>query len=171
MNRYPHKSRGAALVVGLLLLVIVTLLAVTGMTTANTELVMAGNEQQRLNAFRAASAGVEQAITEVWDVPTIPGHCERREPAEVPESPADHFETATAYVGEGHMLPRFGTRAASGLHYSIRSRGSSARGARAEQMQGMLTLSLNPDSSFVVTPLGADATAAAVEACVPEEID
>ena len=40
-----NTERGAALVIGLVLLLILTLLAVTGMNTATTELVMAGNEQ------------------------------------------------------------------------------------------------------------------------------
>jgi hypothetical protein len=167
----PDHCGGSALVIGLLLLVIVTLLAVTGITTANMELAMAGNEQQRLNAFRSSSTGVEHAIGEVLRVHTSPGSCERSEPAEVPQSATDRYATAIAFVGEGDLLPRFGTRAASGLHYAIRSHGVAARGARAEQLQGVVAISLNPDNSFVVTPLAPDATSIAVESCVPVELE
>jgi hypothetical protein len=55
-------QRGAALVVGLILLLVLTLLAVSGMTTASLELLMAGNEQYQERAFQAADAGVEQAL-------------------------------------------------------------------------------------------------------------
>ena len=40
-----RRQDGAALVVGLILLLVLTLLAVSGMTTASLELQMAGNEQ------------------------------------------------------------------------------------------------------------------------------
>ena len=48
---YKSKQEGAALVVGLVLLVIVTVLAVSGMNTATTELAMARNDQNYENAF------------------------------------------------------------------------------------------------------------------------
>src|SRR5262245_51029290 len=67
-KRVPYilpRQRGAALVIGLMLLVILTLLAVTGMNTASTELAMAGNEQYQLKAIQASQTGVEQALTVV----------------------------------------------------------------------------------------------------------
>jgi type IV pilus assembly protein PilX len=60
--RRSHRQSGAALVVGLLLLLVLTILAVSGMTTATLELQMAGNEQYQERAFQAAEAGVEQAM-------------------------------------------------------------------------------------------------------------
>ena len=51
MRTSHARQRGAALVIGLILLLVLTLLAVTGMNTASTELIMAGNEQYRQNAF------------------------------------------------------------------------------------------------------------------------
>ena len=59
---WPATQAGAALVVGLILLLVLTLLAISGMTTASLELLMAGNEQYQERAFQAADAGVEQAI-------------------------------------------------------------------------------------------------------------
>ena len=56
------NSRGAALVVGLLLLLVLTILAITGLSTATLELRMAGNQQYQERAFQFAEAGVEQAI-------------------------------------------------------------------------------------------------------------
>jgi type IV pilus assembly protein PilX len=57
-------QQGAALVVGLLLLVVITVLAVTGMNTATTQLAVARNEQNYENAFQAAETGLEQALNQ-----------------------------------------------------------------------------------------------------------
>lgn len=56
------RQNGAALVVGLILLVIVTVLAIAGTNTATTELAMARNNQNYENAFQAAETGLERAI-------------------------------------------------------------------------------------------------------------
>ena len=58
----PARQSGAALVVGLILLLVLTLLAISGMTTASLELQMAGNEQYQERAFQFADAGIEQAM-------------------------------------------------------------------------------------------------------------
>jgi type IV pilus assembly protein PilX len=58
------RQSGAALVVGLILLVVITVLAVSGMNTATTELAMARNAQNYENAFQAAETGLEQAISQ-----------------------------------------------------------------------------------------------------------
>lgn len=60
----PRQQRGAALVVGLVLLVVVTVLAISGMNTATTELAMARNDQNFENAFQAAETGLEQALAQ-----------------------------------------------------------------------------------------------------------
>src|SRR5688572_1284483 len=57
------RQRGAALVIGLMLLVVLTLLAVAGMNTASTELAMAGNEQYHLKASQFSETGIEQGLS------------------------------------------------------------------------------------------------------------
>ncbi len=59
-----HRQSGAALVVGLVLLVVITVLAISGMNTATTELAMARNDQNYENAFQAAEAGLETALSQ-----------------------------------------------------------------------------------------------------------
>ena len=56
------KQQGAALVVGLILLVVITVLAISGMNTATTELAMARNDQNYENAFQAAETGLEEIL-------------------------------------------------------------------------------------------------------------
>jgi type IV pilus assembly protein PilX len=58
------KQQGAALIVGLVLLVVITVLAISGMNTATTELAMARNDQNYENAFQAAETGLETALSQ-----------------------------------------------------------------------------------------------------------
>ena len=64
----PMKShsnqQGAALVVGLILLVVITVLAISGMNTATTSLAMARNDMNYENAFQAAETGLENALAQ-----------------------------------------------------------------------------------------------------------
>ena len=60
----PQSQQGAALVVGLILLVVITVLAISGMNTATTELAMARNDQNYENAFQAAETGLTQALSQ-----------------------------------------------------------------------------------------------------------
>ena len=55
-------QQGAALVVGLMLLVVITVLAVSGMNTATTELALARNDQAYETAFQTAETGLAQAL-------------------------------------------------------------------------------------------------------------
>jgi hypothetical protein len=59
-----NNQHGAALVVGLILLVVITVLAISGMNTATTELAMARNDQSYENAFQTAETGLEQALAQ-----------------------------------------------------------------------------------------------------------
>ena len=56
------KQNGAALVIGLILLVVITVLAISGMSTATTALAMARNDQVTENAFQAAETGLAVAL-------------------------------------------------------------------------------------------------------------
>lgn len=62
-NQLHQKQQGAALIVGLVLLVVITVLAISGMNTATTELAMARNDQNYEFAFQAAETGLENIIS------------------------------------------------------------------------------------------------------------
>lgn len=61
---YHANQRGAALVVGLMLLVVITVLAISGMNTSTTELAMARNDQAYETAFQVAESGLETALAQ-----------------------------------------------------------------------------------------------------------
>lgn len=58
------KQQGAALVVGLMLLVVITVLAISGMNTATTELALVRNDQAYEDAFQAAETGLATALSQ-----------------------------------------------------------------------------------------------------------
>ena len=58
------RQRGAVLVVGLILLMVITVLGISGMNTATLELTMAGNTQFHQEAFQAADTGLDISIAQ-----------------------------------------------------------------------------------------------------------
>src|SRR4051812_10149488 len=63
IRNVKHQS-GAALVVALILLVALSLMAISSMNTATLDLIMAGNEQYRTRAFQASEAGIQHAFSD-----------------------------------------------------------------------------------------------------------
>lgn len=63
----PRSQQGAALVVGLLILLLVTFLAVASMNNANVQERMAANTQNENLAFQAAESAVDEQIQVVSD--------------------------------------------------------------------------------------------------------
>jgi len=143
-NVNPHvpklpRQSGAALVVGLILLAIITLLAIGGMNTAALELIMAGNEQYRQKAFAAAEAGIETALTKLATVPQDGN--EKEVTATAPGADAgEKYTTKSKYMGDDLNVPGFSSGKFVGFHYEIKSEGQAARGARSEQNQGAFVI-------------------------------
>lgn len=57
------RQRGAALVVGLVLMLALTILGISGVNTSTLELTMTANSQAKQLAFQAAESGIEMALT------------------------------------------------------------------------------------------------------------
>jgi len=55
-----HKQQGAILVTGMLILVVLTLIGITGMTNTSMQERMAGHDRDRQIAFQAAEAALRQ---------------------------------------------------------------------------------------------------------------
>jgi Tfp pilus assembly protein PilX len=79
MKSIPSRQFGATLLVSLIMLVLITLLAVTSFRIGKANLQTAGNMQQRNQAFAAAQGALEQVIsgTQFMTTPTnaIPNPC------------------------------------------------------------------------------------------------
>lgn len=142
--------------VGLILLMLLTLLAAAGMSTATMELVMAGNEQYHERASQAAAAGIEHALGRIG----MAGASPDRAPVFVSDEPvaeesADTYSTSTRYVGEERGLPQSSVDKFVGLHFEIQSIGRSARDAQDVQVQGVLVVApLGSPGSEALEPIG-----------------
>jgi type IV pilus assembly protein PilX len=138
------RQGGAALVVGLVLLMILTLLAISGMNTSTLELQMAGNFQFSQSAFQAAEVGLQRAISG--------GNFATNAAITTPVTPvvagaADTYESRIEFDcarnGETVPPPRPGGPAFSigenmgfsAYHFEAQSTGRSSRGARAVNVQ------------------------------------
>jgi type IV pilus assembly protein PilX len=100
MNGMPLRHReqqGAALVVGLILLVVLTILAVSGVFTANMELRMVRNTQSQERAFQAAEVAVEDALAN----PVLSTSAAfNQATTAVPNSPGDTYSYNLQFVGQ-----------------------------------------------------------------------
>ena len=136
-----RRQQGAALVIALVLLMILTILAFTGLNTSITEIAMANNEQFRHSAAQSAADGIEGAIANLAAVPTT-----RNSPAvesgwrNVAGSPVNRYNTRSRYLGEERNLPQSSADKFVGLPFSIDSEGQSARKARDQQTQGVFVV-------------------------------
>lgn len=134
--RSPRSQTGAALVVSLVLLLILTLLAISGMNTATTELIMAGNEQYQANAFHAAESGIERTIaTGPFTLQSPPA------PVTQILANGDSFTAQVRPKGLGAIVVGNSIGEFGGAHFEIQSTGTSAvRGARSFHAQGVALL-------------------------------
>jgi hypothetical protein len=145
-HRAPRRQRGSALIVGLILLSLVMLLALSGAGAARVELQLAHNEQFRENAASAASAGIESAISRIVtasDPATIPAAHSGEIDASLPGSRA-RFETTTRFLGFELGLPQAPGLELAGAHFEILSTGHAAR--RAWDRQRALVMHVVPVS-------------------------
>ena len=138
--RTASRQQGAALVVGLLLLLVLTLLAISGMNSASLEFIMAGNEQYRSNAFQAAEAGIEQSILQANFNPA--GGVQALPTTFV--TPTDSWSaTVTPQLGGAALAAIWGNswNSFSTYHFEINSAGTSTRSSNALNLQGIAVIS------------------------------
>ncbi len=140
----PRGQQGAALVVGLIMLLVLTVLAVSGMNTSTLELTMASNVQYHQNAFQAAETGIDIAIDR-RNFTTVA-------PAVLPATPlggAEYTQSVTTFQTNTPVPDRAfsmgeDSGAISAFHFDIVAVGTSARNAT----------STNNQSFYVVGPGG-----------------
>jgi hypothetical protein len=74
MTKKNHRrsEKGAALILSLLLLLVLTVLALSLINTSTFEIGISGNEKTRLEAFYAAEAGIQMALSQLPSMEAIP---------------------------------------------------------------------------------------------------
>ena len=134
VNR-TSRQHGAALVIGLLLLLVLTILAVSGMNSASLEFVMAGNEQYRANAFSAAEAGIERTLDSGVFNPAV-----ATQNLNGAATATDNWATVTTTPLGATALPALwgnSWNSFSTYHFEVVSTGTSVRNATAVNTQGV----------------------------------
>ncbi len=132
------RQRGATLIIGLVLLLVMTVLAVSTMNTTTFGLSMAGNLQHAETAFQMAETGVEVNLDS--------GPFNDTAIVEVPETVVEDLDGAEvgSYEAEaefqlcGGMPAGYSTggdETYSSYHFTITATGTSERGATSQHFQ------------------------------------
>lgn len=143
-----HRQAGAALVVGLLLLLVLTMLAISGVNSTSLNLVMAGNTQFAQNAFQSAETGIERSMAKNTFNP---------DPNLAPETQTndedEQDETCFRAVSKVQVcgiaqpaLPGSSLDSYSTFHFQIESTGCAKRGASAKNIQALALIAPAGDS-------------------------
>ncbi len=70
--RILRNDTGSALIIALLILLVLTLLGINAINTTTFETGISGNERARVEAFYAAEAGIQEALSRLSDLSTSP---------------------------------------------------------------------------------------------------
>jgi type IV pilus assembly protein PilX len=135
-----NRQQGAALVVGLVLLLVLTILAVSGVFTSTMELRMVRNTQSQERAFQAAEVAIENALANPFINTSVP---EIQAPTDNPNSAGDQYSytlahTCTSIVPVGAL--GWGLSANSAYHFQIDASGTGPDNAVADHVQGFYVL-------------------------------
>lgn len=134
-----RREQGAALVVGLILLLILTVFAVSGMSTATLELVLAGNTQFTENAFQASESAIEAEFAIGQATPDMPRENDYTFDNGITAKTTVTYRANT--FAEGYSFNAY-----SADHYVINARGESGKNATNVNEQGF----------YIVVPGGTD---------------
>lgn len=134
-----HRQGGAALVIGLILLVVLTILAVSGVFTSTMELRMVRNAQSQERAFQAAEVAIEDALANpVLSTSAAFSQAETDVPDSGPGDP-DRYSYELQFVGQsplGTGMTGYSIGSAfQSYHFQIESTGTGPDGAVAEHTQ------------------------------------
>jgi len=135
------KQRGATLIVGLILLLVLTVLGVSGMSTARMEVRMAGNTQFRQDAFQLAESGIDLAIAGGSYNTTSTASTIDWLGAEYDRKAVTTFEAATPLSAVAFSMGNAaGGGSVSAYHFEVEAQGKGPRNATASQRQGFYVL-------------------------------
>ena len=131
-----NRQQGAALVIGLVLLLVLTILAVSGVLTSTMELRMVRNTQSQERAFQAAEVAIENALANPLISTSVQ---EIQDPTDNPNSAGDQYSFTTTHTCVS-IIPvgaeGFSLNANSAYHFRVRATGTGPDNAAAEHWQG-----------------------------------
>ena len=130
------RQGGAALIVGLILLLVLTILAVSGVITSTLELRMVGNTQLQERAFQTAEVAIEDALAN----PVLSTSVPVNQPMIAnPNSPGDFYLYQLQFVGQtplGSGMTGFSIGSAfQSYHFQVDATGTGPGSALAQHRQ------------------------------------
>ncbi|HEY5624174.1 MAG TPA: pilus assembly PilX N-terminal domain-containing protein [Gammaproteobacteria bacterium] len=140
-----ERQKGAALVVGLVLLMVLTILGISGMNTATLELTMASNAQFQQDAFQAAETGIDIAISSAQLGNAINGQNIVVPPTTLGDgvSTAESittFELATPVPDRAFSLGEGSTGSVQAYHFDVVATGMGPRNATSTHTQSFYVI-------------------------------
>jgi Tfp pilus assembly protein PilX len=152
-HQRPARQQGFVLVLALVLLLVLTTLAVSGVTSSSLQFTIAGNAQQHSSAFQAAETGLSVAMVNGSFDPTVPAQVMNQL---VPNAPTDSFTVTIQPALNGAPQPApWGNSVGTFVAYDfdVGSVGQSVRGSSTTHAQGVQVLSpANPSTPCIVQP-------------------
>lgn len=141
MTFNPGRQQGAALVVGLILLLVLTILAVSGVFTSTMELRMVRNTQSQERAFQAAEVAIEDALAN----PVLSTSAPFNQPViAVPNSPGDTYSYQLRFVGQsplGTGMTGYSIGSAfQSYHFQVDAAGNGPDSAAAQHTQSFYVI-------------------------------
>ncbi len=135
------RARGAALVMSLLLLALLSMFALSAANSARIERALASNEHFRENAVNAARSGIELATLQLLSMPNpdLAPALHRRVTLGGAET-----EVRARFAGYEAHLPQESAVLLVGAHFEITSTGRSGRGALDIQAGGLMIVVAAP---------------------------
>jgi hypothetical protein len=155
------RSRASALPVCLVLCLLATTLAITGLSSAVAEFRMASAAHHRERAFQAAEYAIEQAIrtTTLHTTLTLGSPLlvpSSGPPVPVPGSGGDAYAYRLYHASPIGGLPVPGSGASAtgvrAFHFVIEATGYSAQGAVSEQVQGFYAVGATGPGAVTLPP-------------------
>lgn len=139
------RQRGAVLVIGLILLMILTVLGISGMTTGALELTMAGNAQFYQQAFQAAETGLAIAIAGGQFGAAIDGSEFVLRPITLGDGSASvravtTFQEATPIPDRAFSIGVGALGTVQAFHFDVVAEGTAPRNATSTHRQGFYVL-------------------------------
>jgi type IV pilus assembly protein PilX len=131
-----HRQQGAALVIGLILLLVLTILAVSGVFTSTMELRMVRNTQSQERAFQAAEVAIEDALANPVLSTSTPFN---QATVAVPNQPDDTYSYGLQFVGQtplGTGMTGYSIGSAfQSYHFQVDATGNGPDGAVSNHTQ------------------------------------
>ncbi|MDH3647905.1 MAG: PilX N-terminal domain-containing pilus assembly protein [Gammaproteobacteria bacterium] len=146
---FPQRQSGAALIIGLILLMVLTILGVSGLSTATLEVAMADNMQRGQYVFQAAESALNSQIQLAPGQVTLTGG-ETRDDVLLQDVAFGFDDTAGNRVADVLVDTTFQGYVAFGagsqqVHFESRGVATTpSRGARSTQRAGYFVLAPSP---------------------------